>query len=116
MTGLKKFAIFVAVIVGGFFVVKFADAYIDVNGIESDLRGFGSDLMIECIADPYCEDDLIEQIEMIRAHNNRDVVLDYDSLDYAASANVVLLSGTKEIDLLFKKHTYKFNLEVAVWR
>lgn len=116
MALLKSIGIILGILVGGFFIVKFASVYIDVNGIESDLGHMSGELLVECIGDPYCEDDLIEQMEMIRTHNNRDVVMVYENLDYAAAANTIMLDGYKVVDLIFTQYTYVFNVEVEVWR
>ncbi len=53
---------------------------------------------------------------MIRTHNNRDVVMVYETLDYAAAANTIMLDGYKVVDLIFTQYTYVFNVEVEVWR
>lgn len=116
MTALKSMLVFIAVIAVAFLLMKLGGAYIDINGIESDLNGLGSDLRIECIGDPYCEQDIIDQMEMVREFNNRKVVLDYDTLDYAASSNMIMLQGSKEIDFLVKKVNYEFSIEVDIWR
>ena len=116
MAALRYIAITLAVLAGGFFLIKLGGAYIDINGIESDLNGLGSDLLVECIGDPYCEEDVIDQIEMVREFNNRQVDLDYDTLDYAASSNLILVEGSKDIDFLVKRLNYKFTVEVEIWR
>lgn len=113
---LRSIGILLGIIVGGFFLFKIATVYIDVNGVESDLNNYSGDLLVECIGDPYCQDDIIEQMEMIRLHNNRDVTLVYETLDYAASANTILLDGYKTVDLIFTQYTYVFSVEVDVWR
>lgn len=116
MALLRSIFIIIGVIVGSVFIWKFADVYIDVNGIEADLNQYSGDLLVQCIGDPYCEDDIIEQMEMVRKHNNRDVVLFYETLDYAASANTILLDGYKNVDLFVHKYVHTFSIEVDVWR
>ncbi len=116
MALLKSIAIIIGILVGSVFIWKFADVYITVNGIEADLNKYAGDLLVECIGDPYCEDDIIEQMEMVRTHNGRDVVLFYETLDYASSANTILLDGYKVVDLFVTKYVYTFSIEVDVWR
>jgi hypothetical protein len=116
MAAIKSLSIFLVVVVLGFFMWKFGSVYIDVNGIESDLGNYSGDILVECIGDPYCEDDVIEQIEMVREHNNRKVTLDYETLDYVGGANVIKLEGYKEVDLIFTKYVYHFTITVDVWR
>jgi hypothetical protein len=116
MALLKSIAIIIGILVGSVFIWKFAEVYIDINGIEADLNQHAGDLLVECIGDPYCEDEIIDQMEMIRKHNGRDVELYYDSLDYAASANTILLDGYKNVDLIVHKYQHTFSIEVDVWR
>jgi hypothetical protein len=116
MALLKSIAIIIGILVGSVFIWKFAAVYINVNGIEADLNQHAGDLLVECIGDPYCEDDIIEQMEMIRAHNNRDVILFYETLDYAASANTIMLDGYMNVDLFVHKYVHTFSITVDVWR
>jgi len=116
MAGLKNLVVLVAVVVGGFFIVKVADAYIDINGIESDLNSYGEDLAVGSVRDPEYHNNLVEQIEMIREHNNRDVVLLYETLDYAAASNQILVDGYKDINFYVTVYRHNFGLEVKIWR
>lgn len=116
MALLKSIFIIIGILVGSVFIWKFADVYITVNGIESDLNEVAGELDVKCIGDPYCEGDIIDQIEMVRRERGRDVELDFDTLDYAATNNTIMLDGYKDVDLFFRQYRYNFSIEVDVWR
>lgn len=114
MNFLKGVGVVLAIAVVGVGMLKFLPAYVHVHGIEGDLNGYANDLAVGCVGDPECEDNLIDQIEMIREANKRDVELDYDTLDYSATGNKLYIDGSKEIDLWVDKYTWHFQVTVEL--
>jgi len=111
---LRAVGIIVLVAAIAIVLLKFLPAYVHIHGIESDLNGYGSDLAVECVGSPDCEDNLIEQIEMIRTANGRDVELHYETMDYEATADRLSIQGSRVIDLYFDKYTWRFEVVVKL--
>jgi hypothetical protein len=114
MQTIKTLAIIVGIILAGVLTIKFVPVFIDINGLESDLNKHAADLAVECVGDPGCQDDLAEQIEMVRTANRRDVTLIYETLDYASTSNKLFVEGYKVIDLYATKYTWKFTLTIEL--
>ncbi|MBM4355184.1 MAG: hypothetical protein FJ109_15610 [Deltaproteobacteria bacterium] len=114
-TALQALGILVVVVIVGFLAVRFIGAYIDVHGIEGDLNYVAHSLAVECAGDPECADTLILQIEQVREGNRRKVTMDYSTLDYQTSVNKLFVEGDREIDLLFRKITWRFTVTVDLF-
>ena len=108
--------ILIAVVVGGFTFLKLVGAYMDIAGMEGDLEKLSSDIAIECIGDDSCEDTIIEQIQAVRDHGNRQVTLDFTTLDYSAGTNTFTVEGARLVDLKLTKFTWRFTISVPIYK
>ena len=99
MYTFRSIPIFLAVVVVGFAAWKLIAAFLDINGLESDLTAIANNLATECVGNPGCEYTLVDQIEMIRVgHNHQAIELDYSTLDYNAADNLLKVQGARVVD------------------
>jgi len=105
-----------ATIAAAFVAYHFVAAFIDINGMESDLGRVSDDLAIECVGDPTCEKGIFAQIEAVREELHPKLEIDYSTLDYNAAANLLTMEGSRVVDLRAHKFTWRFSIRVEIMR
>lgn len=113
---LGSLGILLLVVVGGFLVLKFGGALMDISGMESDLKSVSDDLAVECVADLGCEDTLKDQILGVRNAHARDLEFYWDTMDYNATSNTFKVDGYKIVDLKVTKFTWNFTVVVDIYK
>lgn len=113
---LGGLSIIVLCLLGGFLILKFGGALMDITGMESDLKSVADDLAIECVADLGCEDTLKDQILEVQSAHAREMEFKWDTMDYNAGSNVFKVEGYKIIDLKVHKLTWNFTLVVDIYK
>lgn len=99
----------------GFLGLKIGGAFLDVNGLKSDIEGAIVDLSIECIGAP-CEPEFQNQVEDLMAVHGRDLEVVWADVDYAYTDNMIILPGTKVIDFYVYQYVWHFTHEIQVLR
>lgn len=115
MSLVKMLFVLVVAAVLGVGGLKLAAAYMDIDGISRDLQALANEgeLRTHCVADPRCESALIDQIEQTREFRGRDVVLDFNSMEYFASENRFEIRGEKTVDLVVHRFVWPFTVSVS---
>lgn len=102
------------IVVGGFLAIKVGGAYMDIDGIQADLEASKMDLPFDCAGSRSCGDKLVDAIEAIRDFHQREVELDYDSIDVDYDENVFTMKGTRTVDFKVRKYIWRFKIEIEL--
>ncbi len=98
----------------GFAGLKVGAAWMDVTGIEADLEAASHDLPFDCAGSRSCGDKLIDAIEDIRVERDRDVVLDYESIDIDAENDAFIIKGSKVMDFYVRRYVWRFDISIPL--